>query len=67
MQEVINRHMKCSCENCQLKSLFFSNVKVDELTDICDIKEEFRYAKGDIIIKEGESIKEFIVEAKKYI
>jgi CRP/FNR family transcriptional regulator len=52
--------MKCSCENCQLKSLFFSNVKVDELTDICDIKEEFHYAKGDIIIKEGDSIKEFM-------
>jgi|APSaa5957512622_1039677.scaffolds.fasta_scaffold08573_2 CRP-like cAMP-binding protein len=51
---------KCSCENCQLKSLFFTHVTTDELIDMCEIKEERSYSKGDIIIGEGEPISEFL-------
>ncbi|WP_340113412.1 Crp/Fnr family transcriptional regulator [Maribellus mangrovi] len=51
---------KCSCENCQLKTLFFSHVSPDELFDICDIKEERTYRKGDRITSEGEPIHEFL-------
>lgn len=51
---------KCECVNCQLKSLFFTHVTIDELTDICEIKEEKSYVKGDIITKEGEKINEFL-------
>jgi len=61
MGEIINnRSMKCSCENCQLKSLFFSHVQLNELTDICDIKIEKQFFKGDFIIKEGDKIEEFL-------
>lgn len=54
------KNIKCNCENCQLKSLFFTHVKVDELTDICEIKEEKIYSKGETIIQEGEKINEFL-------
>ena len=51
---------KCDCVNCQLKTLFFTHVTVDELTDICEIKEEKTYFKGDIITREGDRINEFL-------
>lgn len=50
----------CNCEKCQLKTLFFTHVTVDDLTDICEIKEERIYSKGDFIIKEGDAINEFL-------
>lgn len=52
--------IKCSCEKCQLKTLFFTHVTVDQLTDICEIKEEKIYEKGEIITKEGDLINEFL-------
>ncbi len=51
---------KCDCVNCQLKTLFFTHVTVDELTDICEIKEEKTFQKGDVITQEGETINEFL-------
>ncbi len=51
---------KCDCVNCQLKTLFFTHVTVDELTDICEIKEERIFQKGDVITQEGETINEFL-------
>ena len=57
---MIKSSVKCSCEQCQLKTLFFSHVTVNELTDICEIKEERTYTKGELIIKEGDKIDEFL-------
>jgi CRP/FNR family transcriptional regulator len=54
------RDQKCNCERCQLKTLFFTHVTVDDLTDICEIKEEKVYFKGDFIITEGDEINEFL-------
>ncbi len=51
---------KCSCEQCQLKTLFFSHVGVNELTDICEIKEERTFSRGESITKEGDKIEEFL-------
>ena len=51
---------KCSCEHCQLKSLFFTHVTINELTDICEIKVEKNYKKGEIITKEGDLIDGFL-------
>lgn len=51
---------KCSCEQCQLKSLFFSHVNMNELNNICDIKIEKQYTKGESITSEGEFINEFL-------
>lgn len=50
----------CSCEHCQLKSLFFSHVSANELNGICEIKEEREYKKGDVIIQQGDEIKDFL-------
>jgi len=61
MLNIMNdRNLKCDCTQCQLKTLFFTHVTVDELTDICEIKEERTFEKGDYITKEGEPINEFL-------
>ena len=52
--------VKCSCEKCQLRTLFFTNVTANELFDICQIKEEKSYSKGDFITREGDVINEFL-------
>jgi len=52
--------VKCDCEQCQLKTLFFTHVSIDKLTDICEIKEERNYTNGEYITKEGEPINEFL-------
>lgn len=50
---------KCDCDQCQLKTLFFSHIGYDELSDICEIKREESFTAGESIIKEGELINEF--------
>ena len=65
MQDIINMgDTSCNCENCQLKGLFFSHVKLSELNDICNIKEEHSYSKGKVIIQEGDAIREFMYMKK---
>lgn len=54
------RGVKCSCEKCQLRTLFFTHVTANQLTDICEIKEEKTFKQGEIITKEGDPIKEFL-------
>ena len=53
-------NIKCTCEKCELRSLFFSHVTLEDLTDICEIKYEISHKKGDIILREGDPINEFI-------
>jgi CRP/FNR family transcriptional regulator len=50
----------CNCEGCELKSLFFEYVNNSEIEAICTRKKEYNYKKGDIIIHEGDEIKDFI-------
>lgn len=50
----------CNCELCQLKSLFFGHMSVNDLNGICQIKEEKRYFKGDTIIMQDEKITGFL-------
>src|SRR5512145_3348344 len=50
----------CNCEGCELKSLFFQNVTTSEIESICTRKTEIPHKKGDVIIQEGDSIKDFI-------
>ncbi len=51
---------KCDCVQCQLKTLFFSHITLNELTDICEIKEERSFTKGESITREGDAINEFL-------
>jgi len=57
MQEIVG---KCDCEGCELKSMFFSNIKASIIERICENKIEKSYKKGDIILKEGSEITDFI-------
>mgnify|MGYP000474707924 CR=1 FL=1 len=52
--------MLCNCEHCDLKQLFFGSVDAAELENICTRKSEKNFKKGDLIIKEGDDIKDFI-------
>jgi len=50
----------CKCKDCELKELFFENVRDNELANICKLKQENTYFKGEDIINEGEEIKYFM-------
>ena len=50
----------CSCEGCELKTLFFENVSNLEIESICSRKVEHNFKKGEIIIAEGNPIEDFI-------
>jgi hypothetical protein len=50
---------KCNCTGCELKSLFFQNVNPQVVESICDRKVQYDYKKGEVIIREGEVIKDF--------
>jgi CRP-like cAMP-binding protein len=50
----------CSCENCELKALFFNHFDKSELARICSDKIEKTYKKGQIIFKQGDDIQDFI-------
>jgi CRP-like cAMP-binding protein len=52
--------MVCNCEQCDLKLLFFGSVGASELENICARKVEKDYKNGDLIIREGDEIKDFI-------
>jgi len=61
MLSLINEgNVKCNCKQCQLKTLFFPHVADDDLSDICGIKEERSYSRGEFITKEVEPINEFL-------
>jgi CRP/FNR family transcriptional regulator len=51
---------KCECDNCDLKSIFFNSVSMDEIEAICTRKKETDFIKGDVIFEEGDEIKDFI-------
>lgn len=49
-----------TCTSCTLKSLLFTKMTVEELDYISDSRQEIVYEKGEVIIKEGSPIKEFL-------
>lgn len=49
----------CECEGCDLRSVFFKSFNETELSIFCNQKTEREYKTGDIIIREGDEIKEF--------
>jgi len=51
---------KCSCDKCELRSSFFEHVEPQGVEAICTGKKEHSHNRGDIIIKEGAKIVDFI-------
>lgn len=49
----------CDCYNCKYRELMFSCLNSDEINVLCEYKTERSYKKGEIIVKEGDLIKEF--------
>jgi len=52
--------MKCNCERCDIKSIFFATIKESELDEYCNSRVEREVKFGDEIIKQGQHIDEFI-------
>lgn len=50
----------CSCQNCELKTLFFGHLKDETISFICNTKREQIYSKGEIILEEGQEINDFL-------
>jgi CRP-like cAMP-binding protein len=50
----------CSCEFCELKDLFVNRLEGGQLEDVCSKKVEKEFRQGEIIIKEGTLIKDFV-------
>lgn len=49
----------CNCEQCVLRTLVFNNVTNDEMQNMCASKMETHYKKGQIVVSEGDEIKDF--------
>lgn len=52
--------MRCNCQGCELQGLFFGNVTLSEMEEMCMRKTERVFKKGEIIIQQGSPISEFI-------
>ncbi len=52
--------MKCNCERCEIKSIFFATIRESELDKYCNNRIEKEVKPGDIIIHQGGHIEEFI-------
>lgn len=53
-------NITCDCIQCELRNAFFNSFDDIELQTFCNQKEEKEYSKGEIIIKEGDKIQDFI-------
>lgn len=52
--------VKCTCEHCDLRSLFFGHVNESILNKVCEMRIEREFQKYESIISEGQSIEHFI-------
>lgn len=50
----------CSCELCELKDLFVEQLEGEQLEYVCSRKSEKSFNQGEVIIKEGSLIKDFV-------
>jgi len=50
----------CSCDNCEIRTIFFNTISADSLDFYCAARDERAIPKGTQFIKQGEKIKEFI-------
>ncbi len=50
---------KCNCLSCELRNLVFTNLEEEDVRRVCESKEEFSFARGEIIHSEGDPIRHF--------
>ena len=49
----------CICENCDFREVVFSTLDDQNIRELCSLKEERSYVKGEVINHEGEKINDF--------
>ncbi len=49
----------CECSGCEFRNVAFSTLQENQITDLCNFREEYLYQKGGIIHKEGDPIQNF--------
>lgn len=52
--------MICQCESCDLKTIFYSSIGMEELDKYCASRREVNLKAGETLIKQGDTIKDFI-------
>lgn len=52
--------MICQCESCDLKTIFYSSIRFEEVERYCETRREVNLKAGKSLIKQGDSIKDFI-------
>lgn len=52
--------MKCDCDHCEIKSIFFATIKESELENYCNNRVEKTIPAGEKIIQQGTHINDFI-------
>lgn len=52
--------IQCECEHCDLRDLFYSKLNQEEINTYCSGKKEKFYSKGEVIIREGYRIDDFV-------
>ncbi|MFH2095536.1 MAG: Crp/Fnr family transcriptional regulator [Bacteroidota bacterium] len=52
--------IQCDCPGCDFRTVVFDNLTGEEIKIVCSIKRDKTFQKGEIIVGEGEEIKEFL-------
>ncbi|MBU0488379.1 MAG: Crp/Fnr family transcriptional regulator [Bacteroidetes bacterium] len=50
----------CECRQCEFRSVVFNNLSGDEISLICLSKRDKSFVRGEMIIREGQEISEFL-------
>lgn len=58
-EEIQIQELKCSCEQCDLRPLFFKHATGEQYKTLCSIKTERQFGQGDEIFSEGDEIHDF--------
>ena len=49
----------CECSGCEFRNVAFSTLQENQVTDLCNFREQHSFQKGGIIHKEGDPIQNF--------
>lgn len=52
--------MKCDCNECHLKTIFFSTISDDRVEEYCSSRKELLIKAKELVIRQGQPITEFI-------
>lgn len=52
--------MKCDCNECHLKTIFFSTISDDRVEEYCSSRKELHIKAKELVIRQGQPITEFI-------